>query len=413
MEEWHDASNAWTGMVARMEMEAAIGVEAGAGAGAEAGTDNERTASGPEQHSPWACVEPSHYGRGGNDEYEDHEPGGYSVNTTTRHTRDSRGRKDDGDYEDDEDDLDSDDDRAFWASGLGKEMLHLEELSVSLRAAAEARIAEKQSEPGPTAAHAEEEPQFTCHCCFTFKAGTMEELRKHVRLDHLKQKQFTCPHPGCGRMFFQAFSMRRHTLRAHAGASDTSTCPACGFEATDKAALRDHVTEIHGLEHNYACNHCDFRTHSSRALARHKNQEHLGASGELPCTTCGRFVAPERMWRHVKFVHPPPGLQHQCDICFETFKRPEYLKAHMIGVHEQRTRKQTRLTEATTPSRPLVPCRFCSRQFDRVYNVIRHEKAMHADSKTPQPMLKCAACEYTTPRKANLERHARLVHKQE
>ena len=149
--------------------------------------------------------------------------------------------------------------------------------------------------------------------------------------------------------------MQYHMATEHIG--HKLTCEQCGKTFNRIDALKNHVTVVHeGLKHQ--CDFCDKSYNQRNSLRRHIHESH-----------------PELLVRErredsskIQFEPTPDDIETiqqlaksiQCEVCQQTFDRPEALKHHLKTEHVK-----------------TYECDLCQATFNHRSSWLRHKKNFH------------------------------------
>ena len=122
-----------------------------------------------------------------------------------------------------------------------------------------------------TAAHTDEFPIQSC-----------EEVSSIV--DQSASRGHVCP--VCGKSLSSVGNLNKHLL-THGPRRER--CPECGQQFHQRAALRQHVRDVHAPPGSFAveCPTCGLRMRSRNSLYSHVARFHAPASSSVPCHVCG------------------------------------------------------------------------------------------------------------------------------
>lgn len=174
--------------------------------------------------------------------------------------------------------------------------------------------------------------RFPCALCGKkFGNGAGRDL--HISGKHLKEKPYPCGHQGCGASFSTIFQRRSHQ-RVHVspGQRTKYSCDQCSKEYTCPESLRRHVNFVHlNLGHLCEVANCGKVFYQAFQLRRHVAEEHGGAKIErFGCDLCHKtFKLKTYVARHLAREHTPASLKpFVCQTCGKSFKLREGLTEH-------------------------------------------------------------------------------------
>ena len=162
-----------------------------------------------------------------------------------------------------------------------------------------------------------------------YAASRKSNLKKHIEAVHENIRKYVCK--DCGYAASQSVTLKQHRAAIHKFSGkqlkcETSNsneifksqingeglmnlvCKECGYSASRRSTLRQHLVSIHKMGHNdkeLKCEHCPY---TSANKSKFKN--------------------------HVKAVHEKIK-DYACDDCSYTTTLKEYLKKHRVNVHQK------------------------------------------------------------------------------
>lgn len=184
------------------------------------------------------------------------------------------------------------------------------------------------------------------------------------RFVHLNEHPYSCKKSGCDMTFKSKRDLNVHLKNAHDPGSNkhdvvSHSCPYCDKDLKSKAALRQHVKQLH-KETEAA----EFGNGSDR-------------NRTLECVECDKaFKKPRERTEHVKLVHKADAA-HPCPECGKVLTTRSILHSHIRSMH--------------SGQRPWA-CSECPLRFKRKGNLDEHERNIHAPYHSlPCPVLNCHA----------------------
>ena len=244
-------------------------------------------------------------------------------------------------------------------------------------------------------------------------------LEKHIKLKHFNEEYKTCDQ--CVKQFLTQFELRRHQKKAH---ERKITCDICEIEFENKQGwyniltshkkhehgianedldctvckksfkkwgiLNSHFKKVHGPK-NFICDSCGKSFATDLMLNEHK-MIHLSKTILCPVVECGLKVATElKLRQHTHNCHKKKKeLKHHCHECPKIYDQQGKLKLHVAVVHRgERPFKCVKCDfTATAPNTlrehkqtvhegVMFPCKYCSKQFNRISTLNTHAKSFH------------------------------------
>lgn len=269
---------------------------------------------------------------------------------------------------------------------------------------------------------------YICAACdkeFRDKATLTRHFRKHTGW-----KPFTCEH--CQKRFSSKVNLNAHLLRTHnIGIEKALCCSVCGklfsrknsldvhmlihreskpFEChlcqrsfAQKISLNIHIASQHTGELNHSCEICDKSFASVSALNTHRLSH---GAPRLRCDLCGQtFRRPDVLKLHREVRHGPPRPRvHRCPTCDKAFRTPSQLAAHVRTHSTSSEPKKPHGRAKRTRSKASFLCSTCGKKCCRLKD---HERRHHGDgdAPAPEPAFTCTYCPKTFVHKAKLQQH--------
>ncbi|XP_055600853.1 zinc finger protein hangover isoform X2 [Uranotaenia lowii] len=173
----------------------------------------------------------------------------------------------------------------------------------------------------------------------------------------------------------------------------TLNCGLCDFVLTDIDALRQHMSEIHGMDKKFFyCNQCNAKFMNDKGLRVHLFRQHgirddihannLGISLLNPLTFIhqGALIADETVG-----IDSAPAA-FECQVCHTVYMTNEDLNTHTQAVHSN----LERLPETSAPQIQLwFQCRYCSECFNTSKRLSMH---MNTHEEYDQTDHSCKDC---------------------
>uniref|UniRef100_A0A2K6ERI9 Zinc finger protein 692 n=1 Tax=Propithecus coquereli TaxID=379532 RepID=A0A2K6ERI9_PROCO len=165
-----------------------------------------------------------------------------------------------------------------------------------------------------------------------------------------KRELMPCDFPGCGRIFSNRQYLNHHKKYQHIHQKSFS-CPepGCRKSFNFKKHLKEHM-KLHSDTRDYICEFCarSFRTSSNLVIHR---RIHTGEK-PLQCEICG-FTCRQKAslnWHRRKHAETVAALRFPCEFCGKLFEKPDSVAAHCSKSHP------ALLPAQESPSGPLEPC---------------------------------------------------------
>jgi len=154
------------------------------------------------------------------------------------------------------------------------------------------------------------------------------DIQNHIRLVHLKIKNFECDH--CDAKFSNRYQVRNHINGVHSNIR--VKCPHCD-QMLKVTTLKTHIKNIHeGGGQRVWCKEedCPKSFQSNADLERHVVSVHMKI--KAPCPECGRKFRMETLANHIKTQHK--GIYpFRCDECGKGFQSTGQLHTHTRTRH--------------------------------------------------------------------------------
>ena len=135
----------------------------------------------------------------------------------------------------------------------------------------------------------------------------------------------------------------------------------------------------------FACCECEFVATSRSKLTDHHHRRHKG--NPVSCDLCGKIFHNQMYMLRHRSSHTGP--QHCCDVCGKMFKIQKAMINH-------------RKTHEEGYTRPVFPCKLCSKSFCSQYIVDCHVKSVHMGQKKS---YLCSYCGKKFTTKHSLQEH--------
>ena len=196
-----------------------------------------------------------------------------------------------------------------------------------------------------------DEKAFKCETCMTFFA-TRKELNLHYATFlgncckekssavYEERKMFECQYLGCESRFTSYENLRNHMKFSknhidigHEKDTPEHQCTYCEFKSDSKTKLTIHIRANHE-EIRFVCALCDKTFKRKDYLKAHIACGHEEKS-QYNCSLCSyKCEQKSRMDRHVEEVHEKKN-RLKCELCTKTFSASACMTAHVAAVHEK------------------------------------------------------------------------------
>jgi KRAB domain-containing zinc finger protein len=152
------------------------------------------------------------------------------------------------------------------------------------------------------------------------------DIQNHIRLVHLKIKNFECAH--CEAKFSNRYQVRNHISGVHSNIREK--CPHCD-QMLKITTLKSHIKNVHeGGGQRVSCQDCPKTFQSNADLERHVVSVHMKI--KAPCPECGRRFRMETLANHIKTQHK--GIYpFKCKECGKGFQDSNHLHTHVRTRH--------------------------------------------------------------------------------
>ena len=220
----------------------------------------------------------------------------------------------------------------------------------------------------------------------------------------------------CEKNFATKERLKEHMVKGH---SQKQNCPFCAIEVKH---LKIHLKTVHGDIPKLTCDVCHCTLKGSKALEKHKRDQHSEESQVLiDCNICGKTLLSRTYTRHLKRQHSDNSIV-KCDLCFKEFPRQANLNVHIRTIHSGIEKKKMKcekceesfLTKtglkfhiARVHDQKRYPCDLCDRTFTSEYHMKDHRNNKHfgMESRT-----KCEICSKTFCNPSTFRQHLKIVH---
>lgn len=263
-------------------------------------------------------------------------------------------------------------------------------------------------------------PYKCLHCHENF--NTLHEFEIHKRLPHYLEV-FICTK--CNKKYTGYKEYKRHSHHTKADLPRNYICDVC-----QKAFRANHDLTRHKIYHGerqFHCDQCPCKYFTKTALSDHlkKHRKEL----TFICDVCGNAHTTKKSLQEHMETHT--GVKVTCNICNLQVRRYN-LSRHLRRIHvacegtiEETFRARGQRYQKGEGSRIFHPdytkrkrrpadkprkygCKVCNILFDRLKDLLEHNREFHADRMQKLP---CKMCGATVAYIASLKRHYRCIHK--
>lgn len=133
----------------------------------------------------------------------------------------------------------------------------------------------------------EEEPsrRYSCNICSkSFKENRHLTVHMNIHLPDDQKSFFPCEQ--CGKKYSSVFSLRQHVKVVHVNQA-TFKCPHCNKAFSRKANLESHLM-VHSSEKPFQCDVCHLRLKTKGNLRVHKKIHSTDPNDMVSCDVCGK-----------------------------------------------------------------------------------------------------------------------------
>ena len=249
---------------------------------------------------------------------------------------------------------------------------------------------------------------FDCHlkCRFCkqilykFRATTEKELHK---VEKAESEYFKTVCPYCDRRFRDSVNAKRHIKFEHGDSSFKCDLFAKVFHS--EQAKKYHVMVKHDTspDNSVTCDVCNKNFPSEVSLKNHQKYVH-SESRNHSCPHCkARFKQKKTLRDHIVNIH---DINHRledyqeieekkvikCELCKSTFKYRKNLNSHILAKHSDYDNGK------------CFECEDCEAKFKSKRSLVAHQKLKHGQEKE---MYNCSVCDKVFIEKKNLKKHER------
>jgi KRAB domain-containing zinc finger protein len=251
--------------------------------------------------------------------------------------------------------------------------------------------------------------KFECTFCFFACSNSREEIIKHMRIEHPKERLFECDICNYKSNWFA--NLRVHKAAKHGGKK--LSCDLCGWETMWRNAFLTHKRDTHGIyrknskskkrgKAEYACDLCIFFTLKKDAFKVHTKKAHtknyIDKKPKVRHYGLDNEIKPEL--KHSKSSIIRPKVEPSCEYCDYKCEKKIYLISHRRLYH----------SENGIPLENILTCTSCSFQSDKKQLLASHMKNAHKDEATFKFLDSCKECDYKSSNIVYMQTHEKLWH---
>ncbi|XP_046560925.1 zinc finger protein 417-like [Haliotis rubra] len=282
--------------------------------------------------------------------------------------------------------------------------------------------------------------------------GQISDVVTHRKLDH-PEEAHVCPL--CFNKSVDHRAMIQHLKRQHLWReSGKYSCEKCGRDCHNRVGLLSHDQIVHGVHHrevlvceaegchfycaaqspatmgehrkghgntfSYACDQCDKKYKTRKALKNHM-YHHIN-SQRYQCEICGYFTAtPSDLKLHTTTNHSD-GPLFKCHVCGNNYRSQYSMDDHLWKVHGLKDDKRKclqcdecdfiTLWQGTLTAHKKIhvteknfACEICGKIFRTPNNLSSHRNSTHKESD-----LHCNFCQHTTKTLDHMRKHLMIAH---
>ena len=254
----------------------------------------------------------------------------------------------------------------------------------------------REASPKPSLTSASPEPklspisgentkQFLCNQC-GYMATSKGSLTQHIQYIHDTEKKYNCTE--CEFKSKQKNDLKRHVDTVHNGEKHFF-CSECGFQTGKKSNLKVHIESVHEGKRHF-CNQCGYQATTEGHLNRHKRSSH---NATYHCELCN-FQSLQKIdvIKHKYAIHE--GQKFYCDLCDYQASRRTHLKKHHERQHSEMT----------------YSCELCEFETKASADFRTHLRVEHNQINSEVKRFPCSDCDYIAARKTHLKSHQQRKH---
>ncbi|XP_067666163.1 uncharacterized protein [Haliotis asinina] len=267
------------------------------------------------------------------------------------------------------------------------------------------------------------EEAHVCPLCFN-KSVDHRAMIQHLKRQHLWRESGKYSCEKCGRDCHNRVGLLSHDQIVHGvHHREVLVCEAegCHFycAAQSPATMGEH-RKGHGNTFSYACDHCDKKYKTRKALKNHM-YHHINRK-RYQCEICGYFTAtPSDLKLHTTTNHSD-GPLYKCHVCGNNYRSQYSMDDHLWKVHGLKDDKRKclqcdecdfiTLWQGTLTAHKKIhvteknfACEICGKIFRTPNNLSSHRNSTHKESD-----LHCNFCQHTTKTLDHMRKHLMIAH---
>lgn len=189
-------------------------------------------------------------------------------------------------------------------------------------------------------------------CSSTF--NSIDGLQEHMQKDHLSDSSTslaTNGGNGAGESQITTTGESDTHQKSYDDQEKTASkmlnCGLCAFILTNIEALRQHMSEVHGMDKKFFyCNHCSAKFMNDKGLRVHLFRMHDVRDESIPLNIGVSLLKPVQQTSTQQTNSPSKndenlekqvGPQDECNLCHTVYKNNDQLKLHMQLAHAENT----------------------------------------------------------------------------
>ena len=243
------------------------------------------------------------------------------------------------------------------------------------------------------AVHSDKKSAHVCKEC-GYKASLKSGLHQHINSVHLKLKEWVCD--VCGYAAALKKTLMEHVHSIHWKVKPFK-CEECEFATSSRKSLTRHVKGIHLGMKSFKRDVCDYASSDKASVILHGRAVHDKVKGYI-CDKCGRtFAEKQNLNRHKSTVHNKLR-EHKCDKCEYVASRIDHLHRHKTNAHQHNLNESEEDVSSTSTQKLNEEVEF----------VPPEETAIQKIPKVKEWV--CDMCGYVAGQKDSLVQHVHTNH---